>query len=366
MRGQVDRQQSMFVVFNLEERIPDDHPLRSIKAWCDRALAGMSRDFNNAYSTRGRDSIPPETLIKALLLRALFSIPSDRRLCESIEFNLLYRWFIDWPLERKAFTPEVFSVNRDRFEMHDIVRKFFERIIAEAMVQGLLDGDHLTVDGTLIRSLAGKKSIKPIDDDSDDDLNTWAGFKGDKISNKTHCSVVDPEALLMRKGGGGAHLSHSMHVLTDSKSGLCVGLSIDAADGHAERRNALAMLDRVRRRHDVVPTTLAADAGFGTGAFLCEVEERGIRPHAAMASNHIVGDTELHKARKRMRARQRTQSYRASQRIRRMIEPVIGWLKDTGNLSRTRFLGRGRIQDDAQLVGAAWNLLRMTRLSGAT
>ena len=214
------------------------------------------------------------------------------------------------------------------------------------------NSDHLTVDGTLIRSLAGKKSIKPIDNDndgndgndaSDDDLNTWARFKGDKISNKTHRSVVDPEALLMRKGGGGAHLSHSMHVLTDSKSGLCVGLAIDAADGHAERRNALAMLDRVRRRHDVVPKTLAADAGYGTGAFLCEVEDRGIKPHAAMASNHIVGDTEHHKARKRMRARQGTQSYRASQRIRRMIEPVIGWLKNTGALSRTRFLGQPRI-----------------------
>ena len=368
MRGQVDRQQSMFVVFNLEVRIPDDHPLRPIKAWCDRALAGMSRDFNNAYSTRGRDSIPPETLIKALLIRALYSIPSESRLCEAIEFNLLYRWFIDWPLDRKAFTPEVFSVNRDRFEMHDLVRKFFERIIAEAMAQGLLDGDHLTVDGALIRSLAGKKSMKRIDNDheNNDDLNTWAGFKGEKISNKTHRSVVDPEARLMRKGGDGAHLSHSMHLLTDSKSRLCVGLAIDAADGHAERRNALAMLDRVRRRHGFVPTTLAADAGYGTGAFLCEVEDRGIRPHAAMGSNHIVGDTELHTARKRMRARQRTQSYRASQRIRRMIEPVIGWLKDTGHLSRTRFLGRPRIQDDALLVAAAWNLLRMTRLSGAT
>ena len=281
---------------------------------------------------------------------------------------MLYRWFIDWPPDRKAFTPEVFSVNRDRFEMHDIVRKFFERIIAQAMAQGLLDGDHLTVDGALIRSLAGKKSMKRIDGDreNNDDLNTWAGFKGEKISNKTHRSVVDPEARLMRKGGDGAHLSHSVHLLTDSKSRLCVGLAIDAADGHAERRNALAMLDRVRRRHGVVPTTLAADAGYGTGAFLCEVEDRGIRPHAAMASNHIVGDTEHHTARKRMRARQRTQSYRASQRIRRMIEPVIGWLKDTGHLSRTRFLGRPRIQDDALLVAAAWNLLRMTRLSGVT
>ena len=366
MRGQVDAQQSMFVAFDLEQRVPDDHPLRPIKQWCDRALAGMSRDFNRAYTKRGRASIPPETLIKALLLRALYSIPSERRLCEAIEFNLLYRWFIDWPLDRPAFTPEVFSMNRDRFEEHELVRKFFERVVVEAMGEGLLEGDHLTVDGTLIRSMAGQKSIKLIGDDSDDDLNQWSGFKGGKRSNQTHRSVVDPEARLMRKGGGGAHLSHSMHVLTDSATGLCVALSIDSADGRAERRNALAMLDRLRRRHDVVPSTLAADAGYGTGEFLCEIESRGIRPHAAMPSSRIVGDTERHEARRRMRRRQRTKGYRVSQRIRRLVEPVIGWCKDTGKLARTRFLGRPRIQDDARLVGAAWNLLRMTRLAGAT
>ncbi len=366
MRGQTDRQQSMFVAFDLEQRIPDDHPLRPIKLWCDRALAGMSRDFNRAYAKRGRASIPPETLIKALLLRALFSIPSERRLCEAIEFNLLYRWFIDWPLEQPAFTPEVFSMNRDRFELHDIVRKFFERVVAEAMAEGMLDGDHLTVDGTLIRSLAGQKSIKPIDDDGDDDLNSWSGFRGGKRSNKTHRSVVDPEARLMRKGGGGAHLSHSMHVMTDSASGLCVGLAIDAADGRAERRSALAILERIRTRHDLVPSTLAADAAYGTGDFLCDVESRGIRPHAAMQSHRIIGESEQHEARRRMRRRHRTKSYRVSQRLRRMVEPVIGWCKDTGQLARTRFLGRPRIQNDARLVGIAWNLLRMTRLSGAT
>lgn len=366
MRGQVQRQQSMFVAFDLEQRIPQDHPLRPIKAWCDRALAGMSRDFNRAYGNTGRVSIPPETLIKALLLRALFSIPSERRLCEVIEFNLLYRWFIDWPIERAAFTPEVFSMNRDRFELHDLVRKFFERVVAGAMTQGLLEGDHLTVDGTLIRSLAGQKSIKPMGEENDDDLNRWSGFKGTKRSNQTHRSVVDPQARLMRKGGSGAHLSHSLHVMTDSMTGLCVGIAVDSADGRAERRSALAMLDRIGTRHRLAPSTLAADAAYGTGDFLCEVESRGIRPHTAMPSSKIGGDTQRHEARRRMRRRQRTKGYRASQRLRQLIEPVIGWCKDTGKLARTRFLGRSRIQDDARLVGTAWNLLRMTRLAGAT
>jgi transposase len=355
----------MFVAFDLEQRIPDDHSLRPIKVWCDRALATMSRDFNRAYGKTGRVSIPPETLVKALLLRALFSIPSERRLCEAIEYNLLYRWFIDWPLDRPAFTPEVFSVNRDRFELHDLVRKFFDRVVAEAMTEGLLDGDHLTVDGTLIRSLAGHKSIKPIDDD-DDDCNGWSDFKGGKRSNKTHRSIVDSEARLVRKGGGGAHLSHSMHVMTDTQSGLCIDVDVDTADGRAERRNAVAMLDRVRTRHRLDPKILAADAGYGSGEFLCAVEARGVTPHAAMPRMKIKGDSERHEARRRMKRRMRSRAYRASQRLRRMIEPVVGWFKNPGGLHRTRFIGHPRIQNDARITGAAWNLMRMVSLSGAT
>jgi hypothetical protein len=319
--------------------------------------------------------IPPESLLKALLLRALFGIPSERRLCEACEFNVLYRWFIDWPLEREMWTPEAFSMNRDRFEQHGLVRKFFDRVVSDGIAEGLIGDDRFSVDGTLIRSLAGHKSLRPIDEDRDDngdsasggggDLNGWSGFKGQKRSNATHRSVVDPDALLAGRGRE-AHPSHSLHVMTDARTGLCLSVSVGVADGHAERRHALAMLDRVARRHKLTPRVLAADAGYGAGEFLREVESRGVTPHSAMARGKIKGDSAEHHARRRMRRRQRSKSYRVSQRLRRLIEPVIGWCKDVGGLRRTRFIGHERIQDDAMLTAAAWNLLRMTRLRGAT
>jgi len=190
MRGRTDRQQTMFVAFDVESRVPEDHPLRPIKRWCDRILAAMSRNFDQAYGDTGRIGIPPECLIKALLLRALFSIPSERRLCEAIEYNWLYRWFIDWPIERTMWTPEAFSMNRDRFELHGLVEKFFNRVVSEGVAEQLIGDEHFTVDGTLIRSMAGHKSVKPIDEsDHDDDLNGWSSFKGGKRTNASHRSV---------------------------------------------------------------------------------------------------------------------------------------------------------------------------------
>lgn len=368
MRGQINQQQSMFVAFNVEERVPQDHALRPIKRWCDRVLSQMRGDFKRAYGTTGREGIPPECLIKALVVRALFSIPSERRLCEACEFNFLYRWFIDWPLEMPMWTPEVFSMNRDRFELHGLVRKFFDRVVAEGLTEGLIGDEHFTVDGTLIRSLAGHKSLKPLDEarEADDDLNGWSSFKGGRRSNQTHRSVVDPDARLASRGGGEAYLSHSMHLLSDSRSGVCVSVSVDRADGRAEPRNALQMLDRVFRRHRTRPKVLATDANYTSGEFLGEIESRGIIAHAAMPKTKIKGETAGHRARRRAMRRMKSRAYRASQRMRKFIEPVIGWCKHIGGLARTRFIGLERIQDDAMLVAAAWNLLRMTRLQGAT
>lgn len=370
MRGHAEHQGTMWVAFNLEDRVPADHPLRPIKAWCDRVLAGMSRDFNRAYSRLGRRSIPPEQLLKALVLQSLFSIPSERKLVEAIEYSILYRWFLDLPLEDRAWTPEVFSMNRQRFVEHDLARKFFDRVLTEAIGEGLVSEDHFTIDGTLIRSLASQKSLKPIDQDEDDRDDHSGGrdqlvdWRGKRRSNATHRSKTDPEARLARKGWGKeAHLSHSGHLMMENRYGLCVAVAVDQADGHAERRCARKMVMHVHRRHGIEPLTVGLDAGYVDGEFLAELElERGIVPHVPIPDCPILADDEGGEARRRARRRRRTVGYRLSQRVRKRIEQIFGWAKTTGNLARTRFIGRERIELEAVMTGAAYNLIRMANL----
>jgi transposase len=309
MRGRVPRQQTMFVAFDPEQFVPAEHPLRKVKRWADAVLAEMSRDFSRAYGTTGRPGIPPERLLKAPLLRALYSIPSETKLVEAIQYNQLYRWFLDLPLEDDAWTQEAFSMNRERFDLHDLYRKFFDRVVAECIDRKLASPDHLTIDGTLIRSLASHKSLQPINapdakgpgsnrDDHDaggrgdasrDALVDW---RGQKRSNATHRSTTDPEARLARKGNGReSHLCHSGHVMMENRSGLCLAVTVDTADGHAERRNALRMLRHVERRHGLVPRTAGMDAGYKAGEFLCSVEAHGSTPHVPIPDDPIRGDS---------------------------------------------------------------------------
>ena len=369
MRGHVDRQASMFVAFNIEDRIPQDHPLRRVKAWADRILQDMRRDFDAAYAKTGRPGIPPEQLLKAQLLRALYSIGSERRLMEAIEFNLLYRWFVDLPPDAETWAVKVFTMNSDRFMAHDLTRKFFDRVVVEGMKRDLVSNDHFTIDGTLIRSWASHKSIKPIEGDDQDDDEGGSGrdvpahWRGKARSNATHRSTTDPEARLARKGAGKeAHLCHSMHVVMENRSGLCLDIAIDSADGQAERREALRMLRRLERRHGLRPKTLGVDAGYDDGGFLVELESRGIEPHVPVRRGPIVADDEKGRARWRARRRARTKCYKLSQRVRKRVEQVIGWCKTVGGQARTRYIGHPRIEMDAQMTGAAHNLLRMTRL----
>lgn len=375
MRGRVPRQQTMFVAFDLEQFVPAEHPLRKVKRWADGVLAEMGRDFNRAYGTTGKPGIPPERLIKALLLQALYSIPSETRLVDAVQYNLLYRWFLDLPLEEDAWTQEAFSMNRERFELHDLYRRFFDRVVAEGIEHRLVSPDHFTIDGTLIRSLASHKSLQPIDPGTksgkkDDDAEGGAAgrdpavdWRGHKRSNATHRSTTDPDARLARKGSGKeSHLCHSGHVLMENRSGLCLSITVDRADGHAERRNALRMLRHVERRHGLVPRTTGMDAGYKAGEFLCAIQDHGSTPHVPIPDDPIRGDRPEAHARRRARRRMKTAGYRLSQRARKRVEQIIGWGKTVAGLARTRFIGHERIESSALIAGAAYNLLRMTRL----
>jgi transposase len=375
MRGRVDSQSEMFHTFDVEDRIPAGHPLREIKRRADQVLAGMSRDFNAAYGQTGRPSIPPERLIKALLLQALYSIRSEIQLCEQIGYNLLFRWFLDLQPSEQVWTPEVFSMNRQRFADHGFVQTFFDRVVREALLEGVASREHFAVDGTLIQSYASLKSVRPIDttdervsdgSDDDDPGNPTVNFHGQKRANATHRSIVDPEARLARKGDGQpALLSHSVHVLMDTTSGLCLDVAVDEANGRAERIQAGAMLRRLKQRHPVYPASLAADKGYAAGPFLAELERRRITPHVPIPAGPIRGDHAAAEARRRARRRMRTVTYRAAQRVRKRVEEIIGWCKTVGGLRRARFVGRWKIALQTLSTAAAYNLLRLTRLRPA-
>ena len=375
MRGKLDHQGEVFHTFHLEDMIPADHPLRAIKARADVVLGKMSRRFNEAYGRTGRPSVPPERLIKALLLQALYSIRSEIQLCEQIGYNLLYRWFLDMTPSEAVWTPEVFSMNRKRFDAHGFVREFFDLVVREAILEGLISGDHFTVDGTLIQSFASIKSLRPIGTkdaqvsdgaDDDDPGNPTIDFRKQKRSNRTHRSIVDPEARLARKGAGkAAQLCHSGHVLMENRNGLCVAVSVDQADGYAERLQCHALLDHVYRRHRLWPRTLGADAGYRDGNFLDALEADGITPHVPVGEGAIHGDNDAAQARRRAWVRRKTRAYAVSQRIRKRVEEIFGWCKSVGSMARSRFVGRWKLKQQCEVTAAAYNLLRMARLAPA-
>jgi transposase len=372
MKGRVDKQDVMFYTISLEKKIPADHPLRAVKRVCDTILEGMRRDFTMAYSGTGRPSIPPEQLLKAMLLQALYSIRSEIQLMQAIDFNMLYRWFLDLPLDADVWTPETFSTNRGRFAEHDLVRKFFDRVVAEALDEALVSEDHFTVDGTLIQSWASMKSVRPRDPDErgpevtdDDPGNPTVNFRGERRTNDTHCSTTDPEALLARKGAGKeAKLCHSGHVLMENRFGLCVDVAVDSADGKAERRAARKMLGRIRRRHRLKPKTLGMDAGYDDGKFLRKLEVSQITPHVPVRKGPMKATDAAGRARRSARGRMRTKGYRTSQMIRKRVEEIFGWMKTVGGAARARFVGRWKIAQQFLMAAAGYNLMRMVRLVG--
>ena len=349
----------MFHYFSVESRIPADHPLRRAKKRAESALSAISAELGGLYARTGRPSIPPERLLKAQLLIAFYSVRSDRLFCEQLDYNLLFRWFLDLDLESGGLDQSNFSRLRERLVETDIARRFFDEVVRLARKDKLLSSDHFTVDGTLIDAWASFKSFKRKDDDEPPKPGDGTGmvdFKGEKRSNATHQSTTDPDAKLMRKGNGQpAKLSYGGHALMENRSGLCVDLLITDAT-LAEHQAARQLLTRARRRK-IHPKTLGADKGYHVKDFVQHLREHGIKPHLARIDGRktpgLDGRTSC------------TEGYKISQRKRKRVEEIFGWLKTVGGMRKARFIGEARTQIAAYLSAAAYNLLRIAKLQSA-
>lgn len=390
MRGQIDDQPPLFHVFDVEARIRPDHPLRQIKRRVDAILDSLSSRFAQAYSRTGRPSVPPERLLKALLLMAIYSVRSERQLCERIDTDLLFRWFLDMQPSEEVFDATTFTHNRKRLEEHGLTKSFFDAILSEAITAGLCS-EHFSVDGTLIESFASAKSFQPIaastpsDTDSPDPSgptpadgngfkprNAEVDFHGQKRTNATHQSRTDPEAKLYRKGlGKEAKLSHMGHALGENRHGLIVGIVVTEASGTAERTAALNLLDEARTTHSLKPKTLGTDTGYDDGNFLRELEARQIEPHVPLmkepreVATAPAKDRDKVEARQRMKSRLGSAGYQLSQKCRKKIEEGFGWLKSIAGLDRSRVVGRWKLQQLLEIGAAAYNLVRLHKLKPA-
>ena len=371
----------MFYAIDIEDRIRPDHPLRPIRRVVDEILAELSPLLTECYSGGGRPSVPPETLLKALLLQCLYSVRSERQLVERLDTDLLFRWFCGLDPAEPVFDATAFTHNRPRLDAHGITGAFFEAVRRRAL--GLASDEHFSVDGTLIESHASIKSFRPIDEE-DDDHNDTGGFKprnaesdfrGQRPSNRTHRSRTDPEARFYRKSRGHeSRLCHMGHAICDNRHGLVMAVEVTEANGRAECAAALAMLDRLAES-SVRPRTLGADRGYDSGPWMVALEQRGVTPHAAMRSGRVGGEKNtgmLHtknrplvEARRRNKRRTRGDSYRKSQRSRKKVEEIFGWCKSIAGLGRARHVGRWKIKQQLELAAAAYNLVRLRKLLGA-
>lgn len=356
MRGDSNQQGLILLAITPEQKVPRDHPIRAIKPIVERALVSLSPVFNRMYSRRGRPSIPPEHLLKASLLIALYSIRSERQFCERLEYGLLFKWFLDQNIADPAFDASTFSKNRQRLLGHGVARQFFGAVLAEARQRQLLSDEHFTVDGTLLDAWASMKSVQPKDKDdgpSDGFKNPDVDFRGEKRSNETHVSSTDPEARLMRKGlGKETKLCFMGHVLMENRTGLIVDLDLTQATGRAEREAALRMLDRLPRKKRRL--TLGADKGYDTQDFVAELRKRRVTPHVSQNQSGrrsaIGGRTTNHGG------------YKLSQRIRKRVEEIFGWEKTIGGWRKLRYIGVGRNQLWAVFSAAGYNLVRMAKI----
>ena len=357
MRGKADTQGTMLSLVTPDQLVPEDHPIRQIKPIVDSALRELSPTFSRMYAETGRPSVPPEHLLKACLLIALYSVRSERQFCERLHYDLLFKWFLDLNITDPAFDASSFSKNKERLLEHEIARAFLGTVLGEARRRRLLSEDHFTVDGTLLEAWASLKSFRPKDGEGTPprtvEKNPSVDFHGEKRKNDTHQSTTDPEALLAKKGPGKeAKLCFTGHVLMENRNGLVVDVGLTQATGTAERDAALDMLEQVPGSRRV---TVGADKGYDTMNFVTSCRSMKVTPHVARRQTSIVdGRTTRHTG------------YHVSQRIRKRVEEIFGWVKTVGGGRKLRYRGVERNNMWWELTAAAYNLLRMAKLALTT
>lgn len=359
MRGGDQTQSTMFSYVSPEQRVPPDHPLRTVRAMVDAALQRMSPEFDKVYSRRGRPSIAPERLFRALLLQIFYTIRSERLLMEQLDYNLLFRWFIGLNTDDPVWDHSTFSKNRERLFEESFAKRFFEEIFAQAKAAGLTSDEHFSVDGTLIEAWASQKSVRRKDGSDDDNAdgvgrNAGRDFRGERRSNKTHASRTDPDAMLARKSDAHPALpSFSGHVLMENRNCLVAAATLGHATGTAERDAAIAMIQAKAKAK-----SLAADKGYDTRGFVDKLRSLRIAPHVACndtrrGGSAVDGRTTRH------------DTYRASQRVRKRIEEVFGWAKTIGQMRKTKLRGFERVGFQFVLTMTGYNLVRMRNLMGS-
>jgi transposase len=355
MRGEQNNQIEVFSYIPLESRIPKDHPLRPIREMVDRILKNLSGEFDRLYSHTGRPGVPPEQLLKALTLQVLFSIRSERQLVENIRYNLLYRWFVGLAPDDCVWDHTVFTKNRERLFNDEVAAIFFQHVLQEARKKKLISNDHFTVDGTLIEAWASLKSFRPKDEDDNEkpeggNRNPDVNYHGKKRKNKTHESKTDPESRLYTKGRGQeAKLFYMGHVLMENRNGLAVDCETTEATGVAERESGTSM---IIGRAGSKRKTLGADKGYSTGDFIDEVRELNFTPHFAKRNNKKSVDSRT----------SRHEGYEISQRRRKRVEEIFGWLKTIGNMRKSHYRGKRKVSAMFTFALSVYNLLRIRNL----
>lgn len=356
MRGETPKDSKLFSYVSLEQRVPADHPLREIRRMTDEVLAQLSGRFDEIYSRVGRPSIPPEYLLRAILLQLLYSVRSERQLMEQLDYNMLFRWFVGLDLDDEIWNPTTFTKNRDRMLEGDIAREFFAAVVEMARQKGLLSSDHFTVDGTMIEAWASHKSFRRKDGGGDPGPDGGRYFQGEKRSNETHASTTDADARLYRKTDHGeAKMAYLGHVVIENRNGLAVAGCVTRADGFGERAAALEMMSIVPGRSRI---TLGADKGYDVRSFVGELRRQGVTPHVAQNTTNRRSAIDARTT--------RHPGYAQSQSCRPKVERVPAWLKNVAKLRKVKLRGRPRVDWLFVMGLAVFNLVRIRNLAVAT